>query len=455
MNIRSNINRNVRNKSRFLLFKRFYTGTNKVYRGSLTSDFGGDFLISKLNVRSSLDSIVYDQSSVSTFNPDCTYTIYVDLSQVNSGDGSEYLPFNFSDWQNYMDTFVISQGETVKVFLKGDTTSYGIAVNFSKWGSSTGVYYLQWVNGIPWTLQTDTEIDCGYGAVYISGGVIFYQDNTGTDIDIIETQNTACFNNMYIRARDYTKVPSYGSISEVFYTRGSLFLASNLFTFGNVNMVDCVVIADSVTGGMNLCTNCAFSFITDLGVFQNLVNSQWNWISPPLASYPDIISDVNEITMDTSVIYAGITPSVYQGYGYPSYQYIEKGLFNRRSGIGTGYYPVTATRRDTSFTIDFYKCSSYYKYMEKIFTEHIVVNNKDECKVIQFISPVDNKDYGIGFYGTKIFSGKGIHVLVESDSVIYIDFTKDNDVPLYIDVLIEGYFVDDDTLKAIEVRGRK
>ena len=437
----------LKNKTPFLIHQRVDTGTNLQKKVTFQNGFGGDFLLKTLTVRYSNDS--HELPVAPSFDVTTDYTFYVDLNSSDNGDGSNTLPFTAVQWL-YHRANITGTGKSYKYFMKGSFDAFldgGASLYMGVDGND--IYYLPWIKGRPFTLRFDAGIQSTYtnsGRVLIYGARLFAQDALGERVSFGTSYRNFAFLNCHLYGHF---LGNYFADSETTYftNKGNL-LDFEVIEIGS-NIYDSVIIAstrlerDGQIADYTI-RNCALSTANDTvfgGV--NWINCQKNWVAGVM---PSLVSSKNSYRVST--LYATINPVVFSGDGI--YRFIESDMYGEtRFGIGAGWFDAVQTHDGDEITISLLKKSSSFKYFEFLPSEHI--STFGECTVAICEAPCDNDAFGIAFKSGKRLSHKSFNWLIESNCIIEIDIVKKKIFPQYIDFLLSGYFVPDETIQAVQL----
>ena len=445
MAIINNILNKAKEKLRvpYLLFKRVDMRIKNREYVVFTNDFGGDYFLRRIAVRYTPDS-GYVTNPPNKWVPQTDYTVYVDLSATISGDGGEFTPYTKSEWQNFVYGCGYLQTESLKIFIKGTATQYGTALRLT--GGQARTYYIAWnpdVNG-PWRISTDLKfiLDVGIGT-FVEGGILFVENALGVRQNYIENaSNHLNFCNMYIVAANFENVG--WANSGLYPEMGNRYNLYNVdeYIFSGTPLEDSCIFAPIISGGGCHALNVAIDFTVDnTGGTNTYTNCDLLW-DASLITFPLFTGGKSDFL--ASYLYSGVNPAIISGSD-PTFTYAVAGLFGEfRTGIGTGYYTITFIPDGGDILISLRKSSTKYRYFTGIYPELFATPCSQGCIAKAFPSAVDNDCFSFGYKDSFRGSQKTFNWLVESNSIMEIEILRKETYPIFVDIVLEGFFVYDE-----------
>lgn len=259
-------------------------------------------------------------------------TVYVDLSRVDSGDGSELTPHNFTDFTTAID----NSGQAFDVAkLKG--TKAGI-VNGVNWNPLNPLLIENWLPNEPWILALSKN-SCG-SYTFGSNSLDSHLTMRGGIVDIRATGEGQYGNvmlyctsySMYFHHLGYNDGLEIGRSCTPTNFYGCTFVdlsGAGVQSYGGTFAFDSIFYFNTEKSESSpTATNCAFNFPEWSGAY-----SISDWDAPP---FPSGLSPQAEFS--STVLSVGLTTPPQPGN--PPYSGYEYGLWGgARTGIGAMDFP--------------------------------------------------------------------------------------------------------------------
>jgi hypothetical protein len=255
-------------------------------------------------------------------------TYYVDLSQVETGDGSSGSPFNFT--QLLAQTFIEGDIYKLRGSISIDETLLSIGPNCPYVVFSLVAWDLDLYG--PWRIANTGIIHINANSHVIqnevSGGILYSQG-------IFVYTRAYNINNMFINTK-FESFPNSGVAFESTIIKGCTAICNYQLSAGSTQtqFIDCVL--DIGEGyPYHIYNGCLFTCSTD-SVGGTKTDCQFNWTPPSWPAW-----DANKLLFSKSILYANEPdrpPSRGVGGGHPYFAGYSTDLFGRRRNDIGAYY---------------------------------------------------------------------------------------------------------------------